>query len=225
MKAPGIKIFIVVIIFAVSPLAGFSQTLVVDVIRAGVKKVIKAVDLKVQRIQTKTIWLQNAQKEMENAMQFEKLTNITDWVNRQRELYQKYFDEMWRVKRTITDLQSVSHIVQMEKQITQTVSRILEISRRDKNVSSEEMLSISRFLNGVVQSTSRLADVFRFAVTPSMIQTSDGKRLVIIHDTEKALEDLLTDLISYNDNLTAVSIQRTNETLEISRMKSLINSK
>lgn len=50
------------------------------IIKEGIKKVIVAVDLKIQRLQTKTIWLQNAQKALENTMSKLKLTQITDWV-------------------------------------------------------------------------------------------------------------------------------------------------
>jgi hypothetical protein len=224
MKASNVKSHMIAILLVVSPLFGFSQTVILDVIRAGVKKVIKAVDLKIQRIQTKTIWLQNAQKEMENAMQFEKLTNITDWINRQRQLYQDYFDELWKVKKTIADLRSVGHIVNMEKQIIKTVGNIIEVSKRDKNISAEEIVSITHFLNGVIQSSSKLSDIFKFAATPSLIQTSDGKRLIIIHDTEKALEDLVTDISLFSDNIIALSLQRSNEARELSRIKFLVHS-
>ena len=44
-----------------------SQT-IVEIIKAGIKKVIIAVDLKIQRLQNKTIWLLNAQMTVENAM-------------------------------------------------------------------------------------------------------------------------------------------------------------
>ena len=37
-----------------------AQIPILEIIKAAVKKVIKAVDLKIQRLQNKTIWLQNA---------------------------------------------------------------------------------------------------------------------------------------------------------------------
>ena len=39
-----------------------------SIIKAGVKKAIVAIDLKIQRLQNKTIWLQNAEKILENKM-------------------------------------------------------------------------------------------------------------------------------------------------------------
>ena len=55
-----------------------AQIPISEIIKAAVKKVIKAVDLKIQRLQNKTIWLQNAQKVLENKMSKLKLTEISD---------------------------------------------------------------------------------------------------------------------------------------------------
>ena len=60
------------------------------IIRAAVVKAIKAMDLKIQKLQNKTIWLQNAQKEIENMLSKVKLDAISDWAKKQKELYQKY---------------------------------------------------------------------------------------------------------------------------------------
>ena len=75
-----------------------AQIPILEIIKAGVTKVIKAVDLKIQRLQNKTIWLQNAQKTLENEVSKLKLTEISDWAKKQKELYAKYFDELWKVK-------------------------------------------------------------------------------------------------------------------------------
>ena len=50
-----------------------AQIDIATIIKAAVKKVIKAVDLQIQRFQNKTIWLQNVQKSLENAMSKTKL--------------------------------------------------------------------------------------------------------------------------------------------------------
>ena len=68
-----------------------AQIPILDIIKAAVKKVVRAADLKIQRLQNKTIWLQNAQKTLENKMSKLKLTEISDWSKKQKELYAKYF--------------------------------------------------------------------------------------------------------------------------------------
>ena len=70
-----------------------AQTAIAEIIKAGIKKVIKAVDLKIQRLQNKTIWLQNAQKTLENALSKLKLDEIANWTEKQKEQYRKYYEE------------------------------------------------------------------------------------------------------------------------------------
>ncbi|MEO6453274.1 MAG: hypothetical protein ABIN97_04340 [Ginsengibacter sp.] len=73
----------VIVTICIAPVQQINaQASIIDVIKAGVKKVIKAVDLKIQRLQNKTIWLQNAQKVLENEMSKLKLTDISDWANK-----------------------------------------------------------------------------------------------------------------------------------------------
>src|SRR5579862_678983 len=80
---------------------------IIAVIQEGITKVIKAVDLKIQRLQTQTIWLQNAQKEIENVMTKLKLDEISDWVQKQKDLYQEYYNELWQVKQVISDYDKI----------------------------------------------------------------------------------------------------------------------
>src|SRR5688500_12874179 len=84
-----------------SSIGARAQDPITEVIKAGIRKAIRAVDLKIQRLQNATIWLQNAQKTLENTMSKLKLDEISDWVERQRKLYADYFDELWRVKSAI----------------------------------------------------------------------------------------------------------------------------
>src|SRR6478736_3622396 len=79
-----------------------SHAIVWVVIRAAIIKAIKAMDLAVQRLQNKTIWLQNAQKTLENTMSKLQLDQITDWVEKHNEQYGKYFDELKTVKDAIS---------------------------------------------------------------------------------------------------------------------------
>ena len=65
---------------------------IIGIIKAAVKKVIKAIDLRIQRLQNKTIWLQNAQKKIENTLSKLKLNEISDWTQKQRNLYQNYYE-------------------------------------------------------------------------------------------------------------------------------------
>src|SRR5215207_7845865 len=87
-----------------------AQIPIIDIIKAGIKKVIKAVDLQIQRQQNKIIWLQNAQKALENAMSKTKLNEISTWVEKQRTLYKDYFEELQKVKTIISYYKRIKEI-------------------------------------------------------------------------------------------------------------------
>src|SRR3954462_6349488 len=99
------KILIIIVMVVAATLQPSQEALaqdpITEIIKAGIKKVIKAVDLKIQRLQNQTIWLQNAQKVIENTMSVVKLNEITDWVEKQRVLYKDYYNELWQVKNVI----------------------------------------------------------------------------------------------------------------------------
>ncbi|MEP0713045.1 MAG: conjugal transfer protein TraI, partial [Algoriphagus sp.] len=87
---------------------------ILEIIKAGVKKVIKAMDLKIQREQNKVLWMQNTQKVLENTLSKLKLKEIADWTEKQRDLYGKYFNELQTVKSAISGFQRIKEISQKQ---------------------------------------------------------------------------------------------------------------
>src|SRR6187549_1993855 len=83
----------------------YGQIPVLEIIKEGITKVIVAVDLKIQRLQNEVIWLQNAQKVLENKFTELKLSEISDWVEKQRAQYASYFDELWQIKQSLANFQ------------------------------------------------------------------------------------------------------------------------
>src|SRR3954449_9076295 len=101
------------IMFPAAPVK--AQDAITEVIKAGNKKAIRAVDLKIQRLQTKTIWLQNAQKVIENKMAKAHLEEISGWVEKQRTLYADYYSELWKVKSKIAYYDRIKAISSTQK--------------------------------------------------------------------------------------------------------------
>ncbi len=110
-----------------------AQIPILEIIKAGVKKVIKAIDLKVQRLQNKTIWLQNAQKTLENKMQELKLGEISGWVEKQRKLYADYYEELWKVNSAIAYYQKVKDIIEKQLHLVDEYKQGYAIFKQDKH--------------------------------------------------------------------------------------------
>jgi len=56
-----------------------AQFPIAEIIKAGIKKVIVAVDLKIQKLQNKTIWLQHSQKTLDNVLSKTNLNKSSCW--------------------------------------------------------------------------------------------------------------------------------------------------
>lgn len=198
-----------------------AQVAIAEVIKAGVKKVIKAVDLRVQRLQNKTIWLQNAQKVLENTLSKLKLTEIADWSNRQKELYGKYFDELVRVKAAITYYQRIRDITQRQADIISEYQRAKSLFARDKYFSAAELDLMEDVFGGILDASLKNIDQLLLVVNSFKVQMSDGKRLEIIGSVAVKIEENYQDLKRYNASQVSLSLSRAKEAGDVNLVRRL----
>src|SRR6185503_15131118 len=141
-KLNKMKRIFVCMSFLIWGITANAQDPIAAIIKAGIKKVIIAVDLKIQRLQTKTIWLQNAQKVIENAMSKLKLDQITDWVQKQKDLYEKYFDELWKVKEVLSYYHRIKEIADQQITLVKDYHKAWNGVRQDSHFTADEILYI-----------------------------------------------------------------------------------
>jgi predicted transcriptional regulator YheO len=198
-----------------------AQIPIIDIIKAAVKKVIRAADLKIQRLQNKTIWLQNAQKTLENKMSKLKLTEISDWSKKQKELYAKYFDELWKVKNAITSYQAVRDIIKKQIQLVQEYSKAFNLAKQDKNFTPEEINYMHQVYTGILDESLKNIDQIQLVINAFATQMSDARRLDIIHAAGNNIEQNITDLRQFNQQNIKISLQRSKERNDIDVVKKL----
>jgi hypothetical protein len=198
-----------------------AQIPVLEIIKAAVTKVIKAVDLKVQRLQNKTIWLQNAQKTLVNKMSKLKLTQISDWSKKQKELYSKYFDELWKVKNAISSYQAVRDIIKEQVQLVQEYSKAFNLSKQDKNFTAGELNYMQKVYAGILDESIKNIDQIQLVINAFATQMTDAKRLEIIHTAGNNIEQNITDLRQFNQQNIIISLQRSKEKNDIDVVKTL----
>jgi hypothetical protein len=198
-----------------------AQIPIAEIIKAGVKKVIKAVDLKIQRLQNKTIWLQNAQKALENKMSELKLTEISDWVGKQRALYANYFDELWKVKAALAYYHRVGDIIERQVQLVNEFKGAWTLYKQDKNFTPDELDYIGNVYNGIMEESVKNLDQLYLVINAFATQMSDAKRMEIINTVDDKLNENLGDLREFNNQNKMVSLQRASEKGEIETIKRL----
>ena len=212
----------VVLSISVAPVQHINaQIPILEIIKAAVKKVIKAVDLKIQRLQNKTIWLQNAQKILENKMSKLKLTEISDWSKKQKELYATYFDELWKVKNVISSYQAVRDIIKKQVQLVQEYSKAFNLSKQDKNFTADELNYMQRVYTGILDESIKNIDQIQLVINAFATQMTDAKRLEIINTTGNNIEQNITDLRQFNQQNIIISLQRSKEKNDIDVVKKL----
>ena len=158
-----------------------AQDPIAIIIKEGIKKVIKAVDLKIQRLQNKTIWLQNAQKVVENTMSKMKLDEITDWVEKQQTLYKDYFDELWRVKSMISYYHRIREITEKQIHLVEEYKRAWALFKQDKHFTANELLHMGQVYTGILNESVKNLDQLFLVINSFSTQMSDAKRLDIIN--------------------------------------------
>jgi hypothetical protein len=199
------------IVFALALLVSVqsqAQIPVLDIIKEGIKKVIVAVDLKVQRLQNKTIWLQNTQKTLENTMSKLKLAEINDWVEKQRKLYDDYFQELWRVKAALAYYSRVKDIIERQVGMVNEYRAAWSLFRQDKNFTPEELAYIYTIYTGMFDESLKSIDQLFLVINAFATQMSDAKRLEIINTVADNLEQNIMDLKEFNNQNKMISLQR-----------------
>ena len=198
-----------------------AQIPIAEIIKQAVTKVIVAVDLKIQRLQNKTIWLQNAQKTLENKMSEVRLTEITDWVEKQRTLYAKYFDELWRVKAALSYYQRVKDIIAKQLQLVNEYRAAWALFKQDENFTTDELDYMQEVFDGIMDESVKNLDALSLVINAFATQMSDAKRLEIINEVDSQLDENLSDLREFNNQNKMLSLQRASEKGEIETVKRL----
>ena len=198
-----------------------AQIPIYDIIKAAVKKAIKAVDLQVQRLQNKTIWLQNTQKTLENKMSKLKLDEIKDWVEKQRKLYADYFQELWKVKAALANYKRVKDIIERQTMMVKEYKYAWGLFRQDKKFTPDELDYMYNIYYGMFDESLKILDQLFLVINAFATQMGDAKRLEIINTVADNLEQQLTDLREFYTQNKMLSMQRASELGEIEYVKRL----
>jgi len=202
-----------------------AQFIIADIIKSGIKKVIMAVDLQVQRMQNKTIWLQNAQKEMENILSETKLTEISDWVEKQKDLYGDYFDELWKVKEVIEYYHRIEDIVDKQIKIVDEYESAFNLFKQDKHFTTDELDYMGKVYTGILDQSLKNLDQLFLVINSFSTQMSDEKRLEIITGAGEAMDENYDDLKMFNNQNAMLSLQRSNDLNEADVVRQLYGIK
>lgn len=192
---------------------------ILEIVKAVTKKVIKAIDLGIQRLQNKTIWLQNAQKQVENTLSKLKLDEISNWTKKQRDLYKNYYEELQKVKSIITYYQRIKEISQKQTRLIQEYERAWNLFKQDSHFNASELDYMEKVYAGILEDSMKNMDQIFLVIESFTTQMSDLKRLEIINAAADQIDANYDDLTLFNEQNILLSLQRAKTTNDINKVK------
>jgi conjugation system TraG family ATPase len=218
-------IFAMASIFTLAPTRRASaQALeVAEIIEAAVKKAIMTADLEIQRLQTETIALQNAQKQVENAMAGDLLGDITGWVQQQENLYGGYYQELWQVKSALSAYTKTATLIQRQTQLVKEEQQDWAAVQKDPHFSTAELSHIGAVYTAILNESSRSIQQIRQIITAFVTQMDDANRLHIIDQTNKGIDTNYQDLRTFTQQNSLLSLERAKDEADVLTIKTLYN--
>lgn len=192
---------------------------VLEIVKAVAKKVIKAIDLRIQKLQNKTIWLQNAQKKIENLLSKLKLDEISDWTEKQKELYRNYYEELAKVKTIITYYQRIKDISEKQVRLVDEYERAWNLFQKDAHFNSSELDYMQSVYSGILNESLKNIDQIFLVLDSFTTQMSDAKRLEIINAAADQIDANYDDLTLFNRQNILLSLQRAKTEHDVKSVK------
>lgn len=198
-----------------------AQFVVGEVIKLTVTKVIKAIDLKVQRMQNKTIWLQNAQKVLENELSKVKLTEISGWTEDQKQLYSGYYTELWKIKSTIAYYQRIKEVTLKQAALVGQYKRAWGLFQKDNHFRPEEISYMQKVYSGILDASVQNLDQILLVINGFKTQMTDAERLELINHASDQLDINYNDLQQFNNQNLRICLQRSRDVADTKTIKAL----
>jgi len=201
------------------PKGADAQFVVGSVISSTVGRVIRAIDLEVQRLQNQTIWLQNAQKTLENQLSKLKLAEISGQTQKQKELFNNYYQELQTVKSVIAYYERIKDMTEKQAALLGQYHHAWDLLKSDQHFSADELKYMQSVYSGILQESVRNLDEIMVVINSFKTQMSDAKRLELIDQAADRVDANCSDLKQFNNGNYALSIQRARSENEVLTLK------
>jgi len=206
-------------IFVSIPTGADAQLIVGSVISSTVGRVIRAIDLEVQRMQNQTIWLQNAQKALENQLSKLKLDEISGWSSKQKDLFSQYYQELWDIKTTIAYYSKISDLTQKQVALVNSYNQAWNLLKSDKHFTADELAYMTKVYSGILQASVNDLDQILLVINANKTQMPDAKRMEIVNKAADHMDGNYNDLQQFNNQNKLLSLQRAGDENEVLTLK------
>lgn len=188
-----------------------AQIPVVSIVSGILKKVIIAIDLKVQQLQNQTIALQSAEQNIENSLHLSSLNDINGWLGKERKLYADYYHELATVKTIVSDYDEVKTIISRQKQLLGEYQSASSLFHQDRHFAASERQAMENIYSGILQESLRNLNEALLAVGSFSTQMDDAERMQLVHHASAGMQTNLDHLRQYNSQNVTLSLERARD--------------
>ena len=172
-------------------------------------------------MQNETIWLQNAQKVLENQLSKLKLQEIADWTGKQKELYSDYYNELWEIKTAIVYYKRFKDLTEKQIALVDEYKWVWNLLKQDKHFAPQGLKEMEKVYSGILEQSVNNLDQLLMIVNSFKTQMTDAKRLEIINVAANKMDQLYSDLKQFNTQNSKLSIQRSKSLEEAVKLKEI----
>jgi hypothetical protein len=219
MKRFCMGLFLILVATAIP--AGRADAQIIDAIEDAIKAALMAVDLGIQKVQTETVNLQDAQKALENAMQQTQLGDITSWVQQQKDLFSEYYQELLQVKNALTAYDKVVSMIDKQAQLVKDYQTAYAAMQKDSHFSAQEISYIGQVYSGILKQSIENLKQLEMVITALVTQMSDGSRLRIIDGAGARIDQNYSDLHQFTQQNILLSMQRATDANDLQEVELL----
>ena len=180
----------------------------IDPVSLILAKAIKALDLKIQRLQNETMVLQRVQQAAENELSKNKLAEISNWQQQLNKLYEGYYAELRQVKPTILGGSMVRRILSLQQQLINEYGRVGKTT------------AVKPQYDALLNSSMEVLDML-YVVTGSELSMKDSDRLCVLRTLYDAMTHCLESMQSLNKRELENIVNRTRLQADLDYVKRL----
>jgi len=200
---------------------GQSQLAVLALIKAGITKAINLMDLHLQRLQNQALQLQDEEKQAENALVARKLNNIIYWSRLQRDLFARYYQELWLPKPAITASSRVRQLISGQQELLREYQDDFSRLSGDHHFSATEQAYLDQVLEGILAASNLDLNTAQLVLSPGKAQMTDGERLTLIDHACRETDRQLASLQEFYSENIRLSVQRTSSGINLQSIRNL----
>jgi hypothetical protein len=198
-----------------------AQLPVVEALKNVTAKIIKAIDLKVQRWQNETIALQNAQQALENVLEKTKLQEIGSWMNKQKTLYADYFEELSQVKSAVATYHRVKELVTLQSGLVREYRSAFALFKNDRHFTAAEIAYMEQVYAAILKESIDNMACMQLVLQAFTTTMSDAQRMRIIDQAAEQVRRNYSDLQAFNNQNKLLSLQRAKSEEDIHQVKTI----